>query len=55
MRDLLARIPAGRFAEPDEIAGAAVFLASPAASYVTGSVLDGGRRLARPLGNRHAR
>jgi 2-deoxy-D-gluconate 3-dehydrogenase len=44
MRDLLARIPAGRFAEPDEIAGAAVFLASPAACYVTGSVLtvDGG-------------
>jgi 2-deoxy-D-gluconate 3-dehydrogenase len=44
MRALLARIPAGRFAEPDEIAGAAVFLGSSAASYVTGSVLtvDGG-------------
>lgn len=44
MKDLLARIPAGRFAEAQEIAGAAVFLASPAASYVSGSVLvvDGG-------------
>lgn len=44
MRDLLARIPAGRFAEADEIAGAAVFLASPASTYVTGSVVtvDGG-------------
>jgi 2-deoxy-D-gluconate 3-dehydrogenase len=44
MRELVARIPAGRFAEPDEIAGAAVFLASPAARYVNGAVLsvDGG-------------
>jgi 2-deoxy-D-gluconate 3-dehydrogenase len=44
MRDLVARIPAGRFAEPDEIAGAAVFLASRAAGYVNGAVLtvDGG-------------
>lgn len=41
---LLARIPAGRFAEPGEMAGAAVFLASPAASYVHGTLLavDGG-------------
>jgi NAD(P)-dependent dehydrogenase (short-subunit alcohol dehydrogenase family) len=38
------RTPLDRFAEPEEIAGPAVFLASPAASYVTGAVLtaDGG-------------
>lgn len=41
---LLSRIPLGRFAETSEVAGAAVFLASPAASYVTGHSLmvDGG-------------
>ena len=40
----LERIPAGRFAEPAEIAGAAVFLASDAAAYCHGSVItvDGG-------------
>ena len=38
------RTPAGRWGDPPEIAGAAVFLASPAADYVTGHLLyvDGG-------------
>jgi gluconate 5-dehydrogenase len=38
------RTPAGRWGEPDEIAGLAVFLASPAANYITGQVImiDGG-------------
>ncbi|HEY2694754.1 MAG TPA: SDR family NAD(P)-dependent oxidoreductase [Pseudonocardiaceae bacterium] len=40
----LARIPLGRWAQPEEIAGSFVFFASDAASYITGQVLpvDGG-------------
>jgi 2-deoxy-D-gluconate 3-dehydrogenase len=41
---LLGRIPAGRWGEPEDIAGAAVFLASRAADYCHGTILvvDGG-------------
>lgn len=44
-KDLIARIPMARLGRPEEIAAAAGFLASPAASYVTGINLtvDGGR------------
>jgi 2-deoxy-D-gluconate 3-dehydrogenase len=42
--EISARIPAARWGEPDDLAGAVVFLASPAADYVNGHVLvvDGG-------------
>ena len=42
--DLLKQIPLGTFGQPDDIACAALFLASPAARYITGQVLtvDGG-------------
>ncbi|UZW57732.1 2-dehydro-3-deoxy-D-gluconate 5-dehydrogenase KduD [Sphingobium sp. JS3065] len=43
-RQIRERIPAGRWGRPEDIAGAAVFLASSAADYVTGQILavDGG-------------
>jgi 2-dehydro-3-deoxy-D-gluconate 5-dehydrogenase len=43
-RDILGRIPAGRWGQPAEIGGAAVFLASPASDYVHGAIIpvDGG-------------
>jgi 2-dehydro-3-deoxy-D-gluconate 5-dehydrogenase len=43
-RQILERIPAGRWGQPSDICGAAVFLASPASNYIHGHVLvaDGG-------------
>jgi 2-deoxy-D-gluconate 3-dehydrogenase len=43
-RQILERIPAGRWGEPSDIAGAALFLCSEASRYVNGHVLvvDGG-------------
>jgi NAD(P)-dependent dehydrogenase (short-subunit alcohol dehydrogenase family) len=41
---IVARTPAGRWGRPDDIGGAVVFLCSPAAGFITGTVLpvDGG-------------
>jgi 3-oxoacyl-[acyl-carrier protein] reductase len=36
----LSMIPTGRFGKPDEIAAAVTFLASPGASYITGTVIN---------------
>ncbi len=43
-RQIMERIPAGRWGSPDDMGGAAVFLASPASDYVQGHILavDGG-------------
>ena len=44
-RMILSRTPLGRCGEPEEIADAAVFLASDESSYITGQTIyvDGGR------------
>jgi 2-deoxy-D-gluconate 3-dehydrogenase len=43
-REILARIPAGQWGQPSDLAGAAVFLASTASDYVHGAIVpvDGG-------------
>jgi 2-deoxy-D-gluconate 3-dehydrogenase len=43
-RDILARIPAGRWGEASDLGGAAVFLASSASDYMHGAIIpvDGG-------------
>ncbi|WP_304112926.1 SDR family oxidoreductase [Mycolicibacterium bacteremicum] len=50
-RDVLASVPAGRFAEPAEIAESAAFLLSDRAGYITGEVLvaDGGQWLGKSI------
>ncbi|MCB0643387.1 MAG: SDR family oxidoreductase, partial [Phaeodactylibacter sp.] len=44
LNQFLQQVPLQRIAEPDELAGLAVFLASDAAAYITGSLItvDGG-------------
>jgi len=48
---VLARLPLGRFGEPDDVAGLALFLASRASDYVTGAVfvVDGGLSVASAM------
>jgi len=49
---ILSRTPLGRFGEPEDVAGLALFLASPASDYVTGGVfaVDGGLNVAPAMG-----
>jgi NAD(P)-dependent dehydrogenase (short-subunit alcohol dehydrogenase family) len=51
-RSVLDSIPLGRWGTPEDVAGAALFLCSPAASFITGSVLvvDGGQTLSTLTG-----
>jgi NAD(P)-dependent dehydrogenase (short-subunit alcohol dehydrogenase family) len=48
---ILAHMPLGRFGEPEDVAGLALYLASPASEYVTGAVfvVDGGLNVASAM------
>jgi NAD(P)-dependent dehydrogenase (short-subunit alcohol dehydrogenase family) len=49
--EAISRLPAHRFGEPEEVAGLALYLASPASDFVTGAVfvMDGGQRVVPPV------
>lgn len=49
---ILAQMPLGRFGEPPDVAGLALYLASPASDYVTGGVflVDGGMNVGSVMG-----
>ncbi len=48
---ILKSLPSGRFGEPEDVAGLALYLASPASDYVTGAVfvVDGGMNVATAM------
>ncbi len=48
---ILGRLPLGRFGEPEDVAGLALYLASPASDYVTGALflVDGGMNIATAM------
>jgi NAD(P)-dependent dehydrogenase (short-subunit alcohol dehydrogenase family) len=48
---ILSSLPLGRFGEPEDVAGLALYLASPASDYVTGAVflVDGGMNVAMAM------
>ena len=49
---MLSKLPLGRFGEPEDVAGLALYLASPASDYVTGAVflVDGGMNVTTGMG-----